>query len=221
MRVFEESRVEKKTIVETVLDLETVEGVSPSRWQAFKDFAAVFAAARARFSELNLNDMIDLLLARSGYLEALREEGSEGQDRIENIAELKSVTRKFAKLRGNEALEAFLQEVALVADQDSYNPDTGQALTLMTFHSAKGLEFNTVFMVGMEEGLLPHANSLIEPAELEEERRLCYVGITRAQARLYFTLTRQRMIYGSLSTTTPSRFLAELGEEGVEYYSEE
>jgi len=220
-RVYTEARAAKQNIVEYVLGVEKVEGLALARLQAFKDFAATFATAQKSLPELTVNESIDLILKRSGYIDSLREQGDDGEDRLQNIAELKSVARKFARLRGSEALEAFLAEVALVSDQDSYNPDTGEALTLMTLHSAKGLEVNTVFIVGMEEGLLPHANSLLEPSELEEERRLCYVGITRAQDHLYFLLTRQRTIYGSVNITTPSRFLAELGEAGVEFYNDD
>ncbi len=219
--VYTEAKAENKNVVDFVLDIEKVEGLSPARLQAFKDFAGTFAQAQKSMPELKIDEMIDLLLKRSGYLDQLRAEGDEGEDRLANIAELKSVATRFAKLRGSEALEAFLAEVALVSDQDSYNPETGEAITLMTLHSAKGLEFDVVFMVGLEEGLLPHANSLVEPAELEEERRLCYVGITRARRMLYFLLTRQRTIYGGLNITTPSRFLAELGEDKVRYFNED
>jgi len=94
-------------------------------------------------------------------------------------------------------------------------------LTLMTLHSAKGLEFDSVFIVGMEEGLLPHSNSLIDPEQLEEERRLCYVGITRACEKLYMIHTTQRALHGSIVSNTPSRFLSELGEDYVEFFSED
>ena len=108
----------------------------------------------------------------------------------------------------------------MVSDQDTFDPESGQAITLMTLHSAKGLEFKNVFLVGMEEGLLPHANSMIDPAQLEEERRLCYVGITRARDRLFMLLARQRTIYGSVSMATPSRFIAELGNEHVAFFED-
>ncbi|MEK7165031.1 MAG: UvrD-helicase domain-containing protein [Patescibacteria group bacterium] len=219
--VYTEAKANNANVVDFVLEVEKIDGLSPARLQAFKTFAAIFSDAQNNMPNLTIDEMIDLLLKRSGYIESLKAEGDFGDERLENISELKSVAARFAKLRGYEALEAFLAEVALVSDQDSYNPENGEAITLMTLHSAKGLEFDVVFLAGMEEGLLPHANSVIEPAQLEEERRLCYVGITRARKRLYFLLTRQRTIYGGLNITTPSRFLAELGEGKVKYFNED
>jgi len=129
--------------------------------------------------------------------------------RWENIEELKSVAQK------SSSLEEFLERVALVADIDNFDREA-KAVTLMTLHNAKGLEFPIVFMVGMEEGLFPHANSLLDPADLEEERRLCYVGITRAQKRLYLTYALSRMLFGSFQANAPSRFLGEIPKELLE-----
>ncbi|KKQ90264.1 MAG: ATP-dependent DNA helicase PcrA [Berkelbacteria bacterium GW2011_GWA1_39_10] len=129
--------------------------------------------------------------------------------RWENVEELKSVAAKA------ENLEDFLEQVALVADIDNYDQNT-EAVTLMTLHNAKGLEFPIVFMVGMEEGLFPHVNSMFEPANLEEERRLCYVGMTRAEKRLYLTYAVSRMLFGAVQSNAPSRFIAEIPEELVE-----
>ena len=166
-------------------------------------------------------ELIDYVLKRSDYRSYLKNQGDEGEERLENIEELKNVAQKFSALRGAEALTAFLEDVALVADIDTYETASGQALTLMTLHSAKGLEFDTVFLVGLEEGLLPHAGSTIDPNELAEERRLCYVGITRAREVLYFLHTRARTLHGSLVANIPSRFLSELGDTDVAFYEED
>ena len=150
-------------------------------------------------------EIIDLVIKKTGYKDWLLDGTIEGEARWENIKELKSVATEFANL--NE----FLEKTALYQSTDKL--DTEPKLKLMTFHTAKGLEFPVVFMIGMEEGLFPHSRSLLEPQEIEEERRLCYVGITRAKERLYLTHTDFRKIYGSLQSFAPSRFLDEIPEE--------
>ena len=126
--------------------------------------------------------------------------------RLENIEELKSVASKYARLKD------FLQEVALISDVDNYNANQN-VLTLMTLHNAKGLEFPVVFITGVEEGLFPHSRSLTESTEMEEERRLAYVGITRAKERLYLTYAQSRLIYGNIQSNIPSRFINEIPDE--------
>ncbi|MBI1961600.1 MAG: ATP-binding domain-containing protein, partial [Parcubacteria group bacterium] len=219
-RVYTQARSEGRDIVACVLESEEIEGLAPNRLEAFKAFVDVFSRGQESLPEMTVSEAIDFLLKRSGYIDALKALGNDGNDKLENVAELKSVAKKFASMKGSEAIEAFLEDVALVSDQDTFDPESGQAITLMTLHSAKGLEFKNVFLVGLEEGLLPHANSMIEPAQLEEERRLCYVGITRAQDRLFMLLARSRTIYGSVSITTPSRFIAELGDEHVAFFED-
>ncbi len=154
-------------------------------------------------------ELIDLIVSISGYKDFLLDGTEEGEARFENVEELKSVASR------SENLESFLENVALVSDIDNYDKNT-EAVTLMTLHNAKGLEFPIVFMAGMEEGLFPHSRSMMEPAEMEEERRLCYVGMTRAQKRLYLTYASTRMIYGGLQANQPSRFLSDIPEELVE-----
>ena len=154
-------------------------------------------------------DLLDLILARINYLDYLDDKTKEGLGRIENVKELRSVAEQFPKLA------EFLENVALVEAGD--NPgrrkqDQNNAVTLMTLHNAKGLEFPVVFIVGMEEGLFPHSRSMLDPQELEEERRLCYVGITRAKEKLYLTYTRQRLFFGTRSSNLVSRFLADIPE---------
>ena len=119
----------------------------------------------------------------------------ENELRLENLMEFKSITSNFEEREGNVSLGDFLEEISLVADVSQHKED-GEEVTLMTIHSAKGLEFTVVFLVGMEEGIFPHTNSLLEEDGLEEERRLCYVGITRAKERLYITNAKRRMLYG-------------------------
>ena len=219
-RVYTQSREEKKDIMTCVLESEEIEGLARNRFELFKTFMDVFSRGQETLSEMTVAEAIDFLLKRSGYIDALKALGNDGQTKLENVAELKSVAKKFASLKGSEAIQAFLEDVALVSDQDTFDPESGQAITLMTLHSAKGLEFKNVFLVGMEEGLLPHANSIVDPQQLEEERRLCYVGITRARDRLFMLFARQRTIYGSVSITTPSRFIAELGDEHVAFHED-
>ena len=158
--------------------------------------------------------VLESLLDRSGYVAELRADGNvESEGRLENLAELVGLAAEF------ETVEEFLEQVSLVADTDSLpdedDPsDTG--VVLMTLHSAKGLEFPVVFMIGMEEGVFPHNRSLLEPAQLEEERRLCYVGITRARERLHVSNAWCRTLFGSTHYNPPSRFLAELPASLVE-----
>ena len=143
------------------------------------------------------------------------EKKPENESRIENLKEFVGVARDFQKTEDNPNLENFLSTLSLVSDIDNADMEDDR-ITLMTLHSAKGLEFPTVFMVGMEEGLFPHSRTLMDDNEIEEERRTCYVGITRAQRKLYLTCAHQRTIYGKTSMSTPSRFLDEIPEEYTE-----
>jgi len=161
--------------------------------------------------------MLEAVLARTGYAAELRADGSiEAEGRLENLAELVGVAREFEELAAEEAREAtvaaFLESVSLVADADQI-PDDGSSVVLMTLHTAKGLEFPAVFMIGMEDGVFPHLRSLGEPEELEEERRLCYVGITRARERLHLSHAWSRSLFGSTQYNPPSRFLKEIPEQ--------
>jgi DNA helicase-2/ATP-dependent DNA helicase PcrA len=153
--------------------------------------------------------LVDAVAKESGYLAELEAERTvEAQGRIENIQELGGVAAEF-EARGGEGLASFLEQVALVSDVDQYDGDAS-TVTLMTMHIAKGLEFPVVFIVGMEDGVFPHYRSMTDAAQLEEERRLAYVGITRAKERLYLTNAWSRSLFGQLSYNPPSRFLAEI-----------
>ncbi|HLB95555.1 MAG TPA: UvrD-helicase domain-containing protein [Patescibacteria group bacterium] len=174
-----------------------------------KMFYQMMEDLRKAAKDLTVAGLINEVTQKSNYKDWLLDGTEEGEMRWENIEELKSVAQK------SSSLEEFLERVALVADIDNFDREA-KAVTLMTLHNAKGLEFPIVFMVGMEEGLFPHANSLLDPADLEEERRLCYVGITRAQKRLYLTYALSRMLFGSFQANAPSRFLGEIPKELLE-----
>jgi DNA helicase-2/ATP-dependent DNA helicase PcrA len=161
----------------------------------------------------SVSKLLAATLERVRYLDFLREElGREAEGRIENIQELFSAVEEFEEQSEDVGLPAFLDRVALVSDVDVLASSDG-AVPLMTLHSAKGLEFPVVFMVGMEEGLFPHSRSLQDAEAMEEERRLCYVGITRAKQRLYLTYTNMRRLYGSIQYNAPSRFVDEIPGE--------
>jgi DNA helicase-2/ATP-dependent DNA helicase PcrA len=158
------------------------------------------------------------VLDRSGYLESLEAERTiEARGRIENLEELVGVAREYDAGGDERSLSGFLQEISLYSDQDALrsDEDDGGQVTLMTLHNAKGLEFRAVFMIGVEEGIFPHARS-IEENSLEEERRLAYVGMTRAKERLVLTHALRRNLYGRSDANLPSRFLDELPTIGVE-----
>ena len=165
--------------------------------------------------QLSVKELTERILLESGYLQELQREGTiEAQSRLENLDQFLALTLDFEQNSDDRSLAAFLETVALVADIDNYEADA-DALVMMTLHSAKGLEFPVVFLVGLEEGLFPHNRALMEPKELEEERRLCYVGITRARLRLYVTHANMRTVFGSRNVSIPSRFLMEMPKESI------
>ena len=149
-------------------------------------------------------------------LESQNENTIESRSRLENIDEFLSVTQEFEKNNEDKSLISFLTDLALIADIDSMNDDEedrDDAVVLMTMHSAKGLEFPVVFIIGMEEGVFPHSRAFMDNEELEEERRLAYVGITRAEKRLFLSCARMRTLFGRTTANMPSRFLEEIPEE--------
>ncbi len=180
---------------------------------ALRDFVASIDRLSATADEQSVSGLLGEVLAGTRYREHLeRSEEERAELRWENVQELLNVASQYEDLEGEASLAAFLEEVALVADVDDPSSDTPDAVTLTTLHAAKGLEFPVVFMPGVEEGLLPHFRSLDDPAQMEEERRVCYVGITRARQRLYLTRARRRFQYGSFRAALPSRFLDDLPE---------
>ncbi len=173
---------------------------------AFANLIDEFIAAR---SEKKLAELFERVVLKVGYEPYIRDGSEEGEDRWGNVAELQRVTSKYTSAAADVTLAQFLEEVALVADIDTLRDDV-DAPTLMTLHTAKGLEFKIVFMVGMEEGLFPHSRSFEDPAQMEEERRLCYVGITRAREKLYLVRAFRRSIYGNSEPGEPSRYLKDI-----------
>lgn len=165
--------------------------------------------------EIPMYDLFDELMDRSGYLSALALDKDTYEDRLENLNELKSNMKRYLEENESGDLSSFLEEVSLMSDIDAFNEDTDVAV-MMTFHSAKGLEFPVVFLSGMEEGVFPGRQSTYDPAEIEEERRLAYVGITRAKEKLYLTRAITRMLYGSTTRNPVSRFVEEIPADYLE-----
>jgi DNA helicase-2/ATP-dependent DNA helicase PcrA len=181
---------------------------SPRTVKVLAGFLELIEELIAGSKELDLVGLFDLVVKRTGYEEYLLAE-KDGEERWENILELRTVANEYRHLKPAEGLTAFLEGVALVSDVDSLD-ETVDAVTLVTLHQAKGLEFPVVFIVGVEEGILPHFKSLTDPEQMEEERRLCYVGITRAKQRVYLVYAFRRSLMGSQMVSTPSRFLGDI-----------
>ncbi|GGH83019.1 DNA helicase-2/ATP-dependent DNA helicase PcrA [Pullulanibacillus pueri] len=173
---------------------------------------------------LSVTELVEDVLDKSGYRKALKDEKTlESQSRLENLDEFLSVTQDFEKNNEDKSLIAFLSELALDSDMGMEEEDKhqGPGVTLMTLHAAKGLEFPIVFLAGMEEGVFPHSRSLMEEEEMEEERRLAYVGITRAEKQLYLTNAQMRTLFGRMNANPESRFIAEIPEELIEREEQE
>jgi DNA helicase-2/ATP-dependent DNA helicase PcrA len=180
------------------------------------EFKNLILELRKDSESLSLTELIDDILDKTGIRKEYELEGSlESELRLENLEEFKSITASFEEQTGSVNLADFLEEISLVADISEHK-ETNDEITLMTIHSAKGLEFDVVFLIGMEEGIFPHQNSFIEENGIEEERRLCYVGITRAREKLYLTNAKRRMLYGRESINQPSRFIDEIDEQYLE-----
>ncbi len=179
--------------------------------KVLEDFAAMIRRLGGQREALPPPAFIDLVLDASGYREALKQERSpEAETRLENLEELIAAAEEYANTQPEATIAGFLDSIALMSDVDEWQSGQGR-VTMMTLHSAKGLEFPAVFVTGMEEGVFPHARSLNDPEELEEERRLCYVGLTRAKERLYLTWALHRRVHG-YGVGEPSRFLREMPE---------
>jgi DNA helicase II / ATP-dependent DNA helicase PcrA len=189
-------------------------GLGPAQARAVTGFRTLMQSLQAGALELAVDELVERTLDRSGYLAALEAERTiEAQGRVENLQELVGVAQEYQASAVEPNLSTFLQEISLFSDQDALR-DQQSLVTLMTLHNAKGLEFNSVFMIGMEEGVFPHSRS-IEENSLEEERRLAYVGMTRARERLTLTHAAARALYGNRSYNLPSRFLDELPQEEI------
>lgn len=201
--------------------LESVEliGLSPKTTKAAAEFRNLIHQYTQMQEYLSVTELVEEVLEKSGYREMLKAEKSiEAQSRLENLDELLSVTQNFEKASEDKTLVSFLTDLALVADIDSMDDadEVSDKVTLMTLHSAKGLEFPVVFLIGLEEGIFPHSRSLMEETEMEEERRLAYVGITRAEKSLFITNAQMRTLFGRTNMNPASRFINEIPEELLE-----
>ncbi|WP_096271571.1 DNA helicase PcrA [Paucisalibacillus globulus] len=195
-------------------------GVPKKAANALAEFGNLIKTLNQQQDYLTATDMVEQVLERSGYEEMLKNERSiESQSRLENLEEFMTVTQDFEETSEDKTLIAFLTDLALVADidrVDEEDPDNEEKVTLMTLHAAKGLEFPIVFLIGMEENVFPHSRAMFDEEEMEEERRLAYVGITRAEKQLYLTNAKMRTLYGRTNMNPMSRFINEIPEELVE-----
>jgi DNA helicase-2/ATP-dependent DNA helicase PcrA len=196
------------TLFEALSEVDTCNVLTPKARKSLSELADILASLRVLIDEASVAGLIDSLLRRIDYFHAIDDGTPQGEARAENVRELMSVAREYEEL----GLAGFLEEVSLVSDLDSANFD-GDAVTLMTLHAAKGLEFPVVFMTGLEESIFPHSRALYDQSEMEEERRLCYVGMTRAREELYMIYATGRLLYGGLQHNPPSRFLSEIDAE--------
>ncbi len=180
------------------------------------EFKKIIEEMKQASNNVTLTELVDIVLNKSGMKKELESERTlEADIRLENLEEFKSITKEFENRVGEISLEEFLLETALLSDANEYKNDPNR-VNLMTVHAVKGLEFDYVFIVGLEEGLFPHINSMMDKNELEEERRLCYVAITRARKKVYLTNAKMRMLYGRDQVNIPSRFIAEIDDNLLE-----
>lgn len=200
----------------SLMHLDEIPEMKAKAKKTLSEFKSLMAGLIEHKKNSTLTHLVKEVFTKSGYKTALEEEGdADANARIENCQELLSVTRDFEKNAEDKSVEAFLYHVSLLSDVDGMTEAT-EAVTLMTLHAAKGLEFPVVFILGFDEGVFPHSRSLMEEKEVEEERRLCYVGVTRAMKKLYLIRAHERTLYGMTNFTAPSRFLKEIPRELIE-----
>lgn len=190
----------------------SAEGIPTAAKTKMLEFDTLITSLRTQYQTMKLSEFLERVIEKTGYEKMLETQGEEGHVRLENIREMVSVAKKYDQVDPSRALSLFLEEVALVSDLDEVKQND-EKVTMMTMHAAKGLEFPVVFLAGCEENIFPSSRSLFTPDDLEEERRLMYVGITRAEEKLYITLAKSRMLYGDIMYNSPSRFVAEIPEE--------
>ena len=196
--------------------VDAIPGLGGRAVGALGEFQKIIEGLRAKLGKVSLTRIAELVLEDTKYLAELQgERTNEADGRVENLKEFLSVTKQYEEETPEADLSGFLEHVALVADVDLLD-DGAEAVVMMSLHAAKGLEFPVVFLVGMEEGVFPHSRALWEPAELEEERRLCYVGITRAMQTLYLTCAQLRTLYGTTNQNFISRFVEEIPQDHIE-----
>ena len=203
--------IENLSIVSRNENKSLYESIESSKELEFKN---IIESLKKEKDTMPLVEFIELVLNKTGIKESLKSEKTlEADIRLENLEEFKSIARNLEETSGIVTLEDFLDEISLVTDASENQSDNEEKVTLMTMHAVKGLEFDYVFVVGVEEGLFPHLNSMNSEEELEEERRLCYVAITRARKKLYIINSRSRLLYGKITSNIPSRFISEIGED--------
>jgi DNA helicase-2/ATP-dependent DNA helicase PcrA len=198
------------SLVEALQHVAECTTLTPRAGKAFLELGDILASLAREVESTSLPDFIDLLVRRIDYYHFLDDGTIQAESRVENVKELISVAQEYSDL----GLSGFLEEVSLISDLDIVD-DKGDAVTLMTLHAAKGLEFPVVFMAGLEESVFPHSRALFDASEMEEERRLCYVGMTRAREELHLLSAATRMLYGSVQHNPPSRFLADINGEAT------
>ena len=195
--------------------VDEIQELNDAKKQTLKKFYKLIETLRETNKEFNASHVLKDVVTESGYGEFLLDGTEEGETRMDNVRELISVSQKYDGLEQGVGLATFLEEVALVSDTDELNLQDNY-ITLMTLHSAKGLEYPVVFIMGMEEGIFPHSRSILDPQQLEEERRLAYVGMTRAMEKLHLTLAKNRLLYGEYQSNAPSQFIADLPKDLVD-----
>lgn len=203
------------SFAEAVSVAEDIPALAPASRKSVLKFDALYRKLRAFASEHTVSELIKEILDQTAYQKWIDDGTVESETRLENLAEFQSAAARYDHIKGYEGLGVFLEDVALITDVDEYDRDS-DAVTLMTLHAAKGLEFPVVMIIGMEEGIFPHNRSLMDPTEMEEERRLAYVGITRAMRRLLMLYASSRVLYGNVQANLPSRFLADVPEHLVQ-----
>lgn len=196
--------------------VEEIPGLNAKKATDLRHFVNLIKGLQLKAQTETASAVIKYVMEDTGYKRMLQDEGTvESESRLENIAELVSVASKYDSLEGGVSLNVFLEEVALISDADQVD-ETLNSVTMMTLHAAKGLEFPHVFMIGMEEGVFPSSRSMLDPEQIEEERRLMYVGVTRAERTLTLTFAKQRMLFGEIQANAPSQFLNDIPENVVE-----
>ena len=207
-KLIDKAKEENKSIYEVI---------DSGKEKTFKDLIEKF---KEYYKSMSLTELVDIIINESGMKEEYEKEDTlESENRLDNLEEFKSITKTFEDKAGIVSLEDFLLEVSLLSDNDNEDNDPNR-VNLLTVHSVKGLEFNYVFVIGLEEGIFPHMNSFNSNSELEEERRLCYVAITRAKIKLYLINALERIQYGNYVNNPPSRFISEINSDLLEFMGE-
>jgi len=201
----------------SVDDLDALLDIMDTRSKkGFLSFLQIYKNIKNKSNEVVVSELINFAITEIGYKDYLLDGTKEGETRWENVKELLSVAQRFDEFEPRESLNMFLQDISLItnADNEDYNKES---VSLMTLHGAKGLEFDYVFIVAMEENIFPHAQSMTDSSDLEEERRLCYVGVTRARKKLFLSYANSRMLYGGVQSNVPSRFIDEMPQNVLNY----